>query len=487
MSAFDSQGVFGPPLFGAYGMGMGVAAVVVDRTATTNASNGAIVPAKDIDPLERPYTPYGFAGQWSGFGPFPLALTLMTAVQMRDYPMIRKVYKRITEPLLAGKRIIEIVDDNNNPELAQEILKAATATVLPMLDKAMPGALESMHFGYWLHEVVWAERDGRQDIADVISIQPAQAQPYVDQYRKFKGFMFAGQYRDASSAFIAVNDEHLDPVLGRSNNASALVSWFRATQSAQNADAIEKKASGIQLILHIMEGSSFTDPDTGVTLTFKQLAQRWMKAAVRGESITVPAYAFSKEAVQAKPEIAAIPHVRADRFDWGNQGPNLEAHLNRKRELDVEICSTWGVPERAVMESSHGDKGDASEHADVVDCISENVHARVCRQWDDQPFARWMAINYRDSGIKLKTTPLPLQDPDKKFKQSFVLAAMANQECAAEILAQVDKRKAVEGVELPLVSEKDAATALAKSEQQQKDAADAKTKQMTQANGKQAD
>ncbi len=462
MSSLGSGYLYPPISGGAYGV-IGMGAITYDLADPKTADK----PVKEQEAIHRPYITSG-AGQWPGYGLFPVSLNLYYCWAMRRYPMVCKVMARLGQPIMAGTRSIEIIDDGGDEELANKIKAAAERALLPILAKAVPGALETPCFGNWLQELVWGTvrpdaKIKRIDPLDVRPVLPYERVLHVNEFRQFTGYQVMAEYRDARYGFLSVCQPHMDPVLGYSLNEGALTAYVRATRSAENADAMERKASGIQLLMHIMQGTTFTDPVTGKVLDYATVAQLWMDAAVSGNSVIVPAMAFKKEAIERNPELAKVPLVNVDRFDWGNQGPMMEAHLSRQRDLDVQICSAWGVPERAVMEADSGGIGtsDAAVHSDVVLLIAENWHTTICNQWDEQVTARWMDANFPDSGITIKTVPAPLADPQQLFLQEASLAIINDPVEGPKLLSNIDSRKLAERVEFPVVSEEDAKKALA--------------------------
>lgn len=478
-----------PWLMGGYGFGIGatgfgISSYVLDGGAPKPEVVSA--PAAQA-PIRRPYTaPYGFAmGGMPGYGPFPGRVDNITAWAMRRYPMSCKVHARVIMPVLAGNRSIRIVDDGGNEDEGLEVKAAAENDLLPMLKKAMPGALESPHFGHWLQEVVWQNNaDGRLAPVDVQSILPQEGVIHVDEYRHLTGCQMASSssgFLKPEYLFLSVHRPHIDPILGESNNVAGLNSWYRATKSAENADALERKASGIQLLMYIMQGMEIIDPLTNLPMSETDkcaFLTRYMNAAVSGQSVLLPDTFFSKEDIARDADLAKLPAIRVDKFDWGNQGPMMEAHLSRKRELDVDICSAWGVPERAVMEADKGGIGqnDAGEAGDVVLFISENFHSTTCEQWDKQVSSRWMKANFPNSKVKFVTDPDPLSDPQQKYRQEIVADLIAAKD--PETMATIGRRKLLEGTELPVLSEKDAAAALQSAKDAQQAQQDAKNDAM---------
>ena len=357
----------------------------------------------------------------------------------------------------------------------------ANREVLPTLNKAIAGAMEAPFFGNSLEELIWqADRKTKRiNPVDVRPIPHRQQFIRVNEARQYIGYTSMGQERDAAYGFLYVHNPQIDDVMGWSPNSAALADYFRATKSAENADAIERKASGIQLLMYMMQGAQIVDGN-GNPVDQQKFMDAVMNAAVEGKSAALPLMYFSKDAIERFPELAKVEVIKIDRFDWGNLGPMIEAHSGRQRDLHTHICWAWGVSERSLMEADKGGIGtsDAEEHGDSNTDMSELWHTNVCEQWDKQVTARWVNQNFRDSGVLLKAVPAQLADPEKSHLQKVQLAVMSNPITAPKAAAQIDMRKLFERTETPLVSEEDAEKALAETEQKQKDAEAAKVKQM---------
>lgn len=457
MQNYDPIALY-PPILG----GFGLVNVVPSGTPVPDE------PVKAEKPLERTGTgsTYGGVGygpgmlgfgRYPGFSDFPTLLTDVLAYAMRHYPMVAKVHARVTKPVLASTRSVEIVSDNGKPDLAGEIREAAQRDLLPAFATAAPGMMEAPCFGKWLQESVWDKCEKRTVPIDFLPVLPFEGQIYVDDRRRFSGYTLNGHYRDARYALLAVHDRHWDTVLGHSPNQAALTSWHRANKSAQNADAVERKNAGIQMIAQVMQGVQMEDSSGNPTPLMKFIRQI-VEGAKNGQSAVIPGMHFDKGSIQAHPELAKVPLLHIDKFDWGNLGPAIEAHLSRKREMDIDICSAWGVPERAVMEAAnHGGYADAIPAGDVVIDISEQLHSSAVAQFNAQVTDRWLAANYAKTGIKVRLVANPMTDQRMRFREQLILALAANKDAASRLLPHLDPRKLLEQDGVPLVSEEDAA------------------------------
>jgi hypothetical protein len=468
-----------------FGMGMmGFSDSIVIDEARPDADK-PVTPLPQVNRSAGSYGGTAGFGTFPGFGAYPIRFNSWYAWAMRAHPACVKVFKAITSPILAGTRAIEVIDLGAGPNKCEEIKHAAEAALLPILRRAMPGALESAPFGHWLQEVIWDKVDGRTDPVDVRPILPGESRIYEDYQRNFTGYKIGGQFRLPQYGFLAVHDSHLEPIRGRSPNENALISYFRSIKSAENADAVELKAAGIQVILYIAAGAVPIDPKTGLPMDLITFGREWANAAARGESMIFDKWAFPKDEIARDPKLADVPMVSHEIIDHGDMGPALRAHLDRQDRLDDEIFSAWGVNGRALTEATtHGGFADASAAGDAALNISEAMHAAKCDQWDQQTGKYWKDANYAGVKCRIQTVPAPLSDPQQKYRQSVFLARITATSVDPAIDSNVDWRKLGELTELPLLSPKDAEEKQAEAEQKQQDAADAKAKQMAASNGK---
>ena len=458
MSEYSPIALF-PPTYGGAGM---LSALAVN--------DGKAVPATPV--RAQPATPrppwtgsLAYSGQFPGFGLGSPFLTPRLLADMRRSTPVTLVHGAVTEPILAGTQAVVVDDDGGNPDLAETIRRAAVEDLIPALKQALPGALEAPCFGHWLQEVVWSKRNGRVYPAELRSVLPTEGVIFIDGCRRFTGYSVFGTYRDSRYGFLAVNDPHWDPVLGRSENEAAVPSYLRALRSIENADSIERRASGIQFLFHVMQGVEVVDA-SGNPIDALKLVTDYMNAAVTGKSGIVPDMFFSKEAIEKSPELAKIPYFRAEKFEWGENGPALEAHLSRLEKLESDIYAAWKVPKLAIAERSKAGLGQASsgDHSDVVLCISEKYHARYIGQFDCQVSLRWMRANYANSKVRIHIEPAPLADPQQTFLQDFVKTRITATAVDPNIDSNVDWRKVLERVEVPTRSVEDAAAVLAKAQ-----------------------
>lgn len=459
---------------GIYGLGASIPLLAGE--SQVQQADGKVEPA---DPLERPaYVQWGRALDFDNCGLTRIPLYW----EMRRYHAIALAFAITTAPALAGTRSIEVVDDLGDPDFAEEVKKAAEADLLPAFNDALPGAMECMNFGHWLQEVVWDMRDGGLYVAHCKSFRPNEAIVYQDKFGEFAGYMTAtNEFRDARYAYLSVNNPHMDRIFGESRNEFCKKEWNRAQQSEKNADRTERKASSRQMFLGLPTGRMYADPVTGQHLMTSDVANKILEASLAGEIITVPRSLFSPRDVKDKPELADIPAVKTDMVDWGNIGPNLEAHLKRLDRLDASMMQAWRRPVREAMQAQHGAKNEGVAQGQIAITDTEQIHADRCKQWDKQVTDRWLVARWPNAkpGM-IRTKPAPLSDPQQMFLQQAAVALLANTSpTGQEFVDSIDPRGLADRTEIPLLSVEDAQKKTEERQQAEADAAAEQAKQKT--------
>lgn len=461
--------IFGSPIFGGYGFGsLALSPLIVDLSAPP--VTGEVKPQQPIDRSMMPMvhmSRLSATGIIPGFAPVPPS-TSATFWEMRAFPAIALVYATVVAPILAGTRTMEVEYDMGQRDLAAEMLETAKKDLLPRLQDALGPANEDLNFGNWLQEVIYDRTESRTVPASLNSFLPGEALLHTDRFRNFLGFQVGTEFRDARYAFLSVNQPHIHPVLGFSRNENVKADWWRATRSERNADSIERKASGIQMMIGFPMGQTFTDAN-GKTIFTQQIMQAIINAAAQNQIISVPYTFFTREAIAQKPELANIPAIRIEKFDHGNMGPILDAHLRRVESSHRNIIRGWGRPERESTEGKHGTKAESesqSERIGIRDC--ELVHAEKCRQWDRQVGAGrtgvWRLTNYGPDSPILRTVPTPLADEQQEFLQKLQIALATDTRTGPDYGINIDKRGLLAKTEVPLLPQDQVDKAIAEQQ-----------------------
>lgn len=420
---------------------------------------------KPADPLERAQV---FAGVNStGFGKAPPPSPELYW-RMRTYQTCAFAYSLIIVPILAGTRtlVIRNADGSDGPppgaptgvgvqvrEAPEDKRKKRAEDDFETLwSDILTGGAECLNFGSWTQEVIWDRRNGLTVPTEFKSFLPWEVHTLRDKFNNFAGFRHRNEERGPEYAFRTVWAKQFDPLFGVPRAEQARESWWRAIQTQENMDKIERKASGIQMMLELPTGSSFTDASGNPVLT-RSMVQTIVNASASGQTFTIP-IPWKKEDIKANPELAKVPLIRVQQFDWGKVGPELEASIKSLERKDVEIVRAYQRPEREAMEGRNGTKAEAGVQGQVGVKDSELVGASLYDQFNKQTFNRYLATNYGAAAVdSMYWKMAPLADPQQEYKQAVTQALLASPTAGPQLQANVDGRRLLKETELPLVPE----------------------------------
>lgn len=501
MSLFPPNpfGCFGSsPLIGPYGWFGGSWGQLSDGPAPSPEDK-----AKPLEPIQTTIGSMPIMSGLSAPGSFPGFVALNQPLspwllwEMAKYPTIAFAKSIINKPWLAGNEEIEIspfAPDGMKDRL-EKWKEEAERYVDPIWQMTKEGAGECVSLGNFLWEIIYERQDGLTVPVDAVShlMVNVNVRLFWDKFRRFSGFRVNGEERDARYAFLAVNEPHKDRVFGYSRSQNCIDAWWRALQSNLNADKTERKGSGIQFSVGLPMGASFVDKD-GKPVVGDDVAKTFMQSGATGNCFSYPLYLFSQESIEQKPELAEISPVKIERYDWGDIGPVLMAHLARLTRTDVDIIRGYLRPEREAMEGQNGTKAEAGTHGAIGTTDSELVHAMILRQFSKQVLDRYCVTNYPgyEPGM-LYYKPTPLSDPQQEFLQQLEQALATDKATGPELVKHFNLRGLAERTEVPILSEDDVAKneviAQQKADEAQQQAIDlakASAKPLPSANGKAA-
>jgi hypothetical protein len=457
---------------GGFGWGMPAATEAIAPPVAETAK------AKPNDPIPRQWTNWPWMagpGYYPGFDKAP-PLSIPIIWQMRRYNVIRLAFAIVVEPIMASPRTIEIAEQFKDDDEAKKMQAWATQYVLPFIEMAMLPGFESLNFGFWLQEVIWDRKDGYTVPTEARSVLPGEATFFRDKYRQFSGMQMAGDFRDPRYCLLTVNNPHIDPIFGESRNTYCREEWWRLRQSEENADTTERKAAGRQMTIGIPQGMVLTDAQ-GNALPGQSYAAQMVNSATRGDALTYPLCYFDKDAIERNPALANIPAMKVDKIDWGNIGPAIDAHENRKKSLQADVMMAWMRPTREAMEGSTGTKAEAGTHGAIGTTDSEAVAAQQLAQINRQILNRAIITNFgagKEGMVYAKQAPL--SDPQQEFLQKVFLGLSTGQTPDPETVAQISRRDLALRVEMPVVDEEEAKQKLADAQAKEQADADAKNK-----------
>ena len=214
-------------------------------------------------------------------------------------------------------------------------------------------------------------------------------------------------------------------------------------------------------------GQPCIDPATGkyVPMLPQQMCQTLIDGASTGQCMFYPLYAFKREDIIAKPELATTPGMKIDRFDHGNLGPMLEAGISRLTYRNGQIAMAYRRPPRESMEGKFGNRSESkavSENVGIRD--SEQIHQARCDEYTMQVGRTWKLANYgNDDDLPiLRIIAAPLADQQQEYLQSVTNALIQDRNTGPITQTWINKQRLFKRTEVPLNT----------SEEQQQEEAD---------------
>jgi hypothetical protein len=462
--------VFYDPIFGGgFGNGFGFGPAVPGMIANVSdapADDGAV---KASEPLKRNnFSVYGGGCGVPSRVPRP-PLTYNTMRMMSMHSMLAFIFANIVKPITAAPYTVEV-----NPALIEsgtvggeeldKRKKMIEAAFKPHVKGAIRAACRAIQFGHWDQEVVYDAKDGFLAPARFKSFLPWEVQLQQDPYRDFAGLKYGSEFRDARYVYHHVNDPELDPIFGYSRHANVLPEWWDKLQHALMISSLGDKATKI---VPIVKGPTGKQANAdGTTSSGLEVAKKIAAALANREAVFMPQYIFDDSDIDPnKPEMAKFTAFDIDTVELDDSGPAMEALLSMITYDDVSMSRGWHQPERASMEGSHGTKAEAGVHKVGGIEDAESVCGDAYDSLNRGPLDQTLVANFgpgAEGSVYLK--PAQLQDADKAFKQDFIKTLATTQETAPLVLDQVELRDNLEGAELTLKSEEDAAKATADRE-----------------------
>lgn len=424
------------------------------------------------EPLERVgvISSLPYFNDWCADAPPP---TMPWLRVMRTHPVVSFSLNLVIAPILAGERTLVIRESDGsdaaprkvNPgmpgvavgEGPEDKRKKRDEDVFETLWPQILEAAECVHFGHWDLEVLWARDTARGVTAPVRfkSVAPWEAELQRDKFNDFAGLKFLNgnstdNERDARYVFHAAHGRQFNGLTGWGRGANALRSWWRYIKSHENADRIEQKASGRQMLMLLANGKTQKNNDGSMVEFTKQEAQEFANSAAQGKVLQAPMFAFTLQAIKGNKDLAAIPAIKIEPIDWGDTGPSLIASKERRAELAVEIVRAYLHPEREAMEGQHGTKAEAGVHGQVGVTDCELVGASLYDQFNQQTYNRYLVTNEGPQAAGTRYWKMsPLADPQQTFLQDVAKALFASPTTGPTLEARADLAALLKRVEMP--------------------------------------
>jgi hypothetical protein len=380
---------------------------------------------------------------------------------MSLHPTLNLIYSIITGPIAASQWTVKasagvsLSDDDefhfddatgSMKAVPQSAIDFISSQLLPKRHFLIRECLRYLASGWRPFEKVWLKekrQNGWVYLLDKLKpLLPDTTYILGDSARNYAGLQGANSALLApSESLVLSNNSECGNLHGFSRHESAYDTWLDSNITRLRKAILAAKISGNLPIMYYRPGRTpikgATDADgrqdNGV------IADMIMRRLFAGEGVSVPTTEYEDIDLQSNPELAKLAPWKIDIVDSGSYTPAIDGLIRESQYQDTLLIRSWGWPERAVIEGTHGTKAEASVHTDTAELdrelIDDDIAEQISHGHHDYNVPGvvddLLWLNYGEEArgsITLK--PAPLVDEKVAVYTDLLKTAMGNPELA---------------------------------------------------------
>ena len=192
------------------------------------------------------------------------------------------------------------------------------------------------------------------------------------------------------------------------NVRAAVDSWTVCNAGAARYDA---KVAGAHWVVHYPPGTSQVD---GVTTDNGDVAKSVLEAMVSSGSVSIPTTTAEVLQELTNDSVADLYAWRVELID--DKAGKQSSFSDRLNYLDKQKVRGLGLPERALLEGTHGTLAEAGEHGDMAILGFEQIDRAITYTLNEQLVNQLIELNYGPEMVnKVRIVCLPLVDTQIEF------------------------------------------------------------------------
>jgi hypothetical protein len=355
------------------------------------------------------------------------------------YDTIREIVKDPTVSIARNFSVAPILISDWSVQTKEEELpkieeakKFIEKQVLPwrlrFLEKALYNAID---YGWAPFEIVYEEVDGKIGIKKIKPLLHDITAILVDASTgEFVGF----QQNDDSvvdeekSLLVSINVEGT-MWYGRGfieGVYEAYTAWNDANDGAKRYD---KKIAGSHFVVFYPPGDCLNED--GETLTNAEMAGTVLDSLESSGSISIPTTILE--------HLQQLNMAQASQYEWKieileDKGGRQPTFIERLKYLDALKSRGLNMPERTLMEGTHGTKAESSEHGSAAITFMDFLHLYVTEILNRMVVDRLLIMNFGpEYAGEVCIIPAPLVDERQIYLEKVYLALLSRMKDASEI------------------------------------------------------
>ena len=370
--------------------------------------------ATEYQPLERGQPPVHF-GEKTGFQAVITSPWVMRwAAVPATYATYREIRKNSTialarelavSPILAADWTVDA--DKNTPAEWKEMI---AATFMPLRDEFLATALYfgDIDFGYQCWEKIIEPKDGYLKLTRLKQLLHDITEICIGHKGGFIGVRQLGQdlgLHNSIHVGFRVEGSYLYgvPLL---ENVRQIYNWW--TDCNEGARRYDRKIAGCHIVVEYPPGSCIDR--NGKEVENAVMAKTVLDNLESAGGVAVP-----------RDMAAFMQQLNLESPGWkiwilDSGGSQQISFVNRLDYLDKQLCRGLHIPERAILEGSHGTLAEAEAHGDVVFTIQDIKHRRVTAELNRQAVDQMLYLNFGAKAVgKVRLKPSPIADKKKAY------------------------------------------------------------------------
>jgi ribosomal protein S18 acetylase RimI-like enzyme len=404
----------------------------------------------EYQPLDGDKQPPVHFGERSGFQALITSPWLMRwSAIPATYQTYRTIRKNSTialarelavAPILASEWTIEA--DRGTPPEWKECIESI---FMPLRDEYLATALYfgDIDFGYQCWEKIIEPKDGYLKLVRLKQLLQDITEICIGHKGGFIGVRQVGQdlgLHNSIHVGFRVEGSYLYGIPLLENVRGIYNMWMDCNEGARRYD---RKIAGTHIIVEYPPGSSFDAKGTEVENSV--LAASVLQNLESAGGVAVP-----------RDMAAFMQALNLESPGWKiwimESGSSQQVGFTERLDyLDKQFTRGIHVPERAILEGSHGTLAEAEAHGDVIFTIQDIKHRRVTNELNNQGVNQMLYLNFGKQAVNtVRLKASPIADKKKAFFAQIYMDLLGSPAGAQE-LQSLDLASMREQLGLPTV------------------------------------
>jgi hypothetical protein len=362
-----------------------------------------------VGSVRHPYPTRGYS--------VPPSPGITTWRRMRGNPTIALTRVIATSPILLQGLSITVKDDaqGNAVKYVQDYIK-------PLASKFINDLLLSLDYGFSAFEKVFDIQDGYVVYKKLKYLDPAMTVLEQDDYGNFIGVKQGTITLSPDESILYTYGKEADNLYGNPRAENVRLAWSQWMDLVDLEGVYIKKVANIIPVVHFPSDESFENID-GDSITAYEAAESVVKDLANLKGVVIPQSPIGKQAqallnagidpAQLKPW--SLSFVEAS----GGHGTEIADAIRAK---EVQMVRGWLMPERAILEGSHGTLAESESQTSTGLNATQIVMNDVLTVLNEQVVKPMLMLNFGpDAGNSVSFSTVSVKKETWELMENLLL------------------------------------------------------------------